>query len=190
MRRIMLWGLSTLAALVLLFSYPTSLNARPGTSLLAPATESDPSASSGSLIPATPGSGTSDSETTDSGTSDSGTTDPETTDSGTGDAEGGAAGTDGSGESGTYLGDEVMTRWGVVQVRITVSDGVITDSDAVQYPVGNSRDRQINTSVVPQLNAAVVDAQGTDIDMISGATVTIDGYLQSLQSALDQASLT
>ena len=34
-----------------------------------------------------------------------------------------------------------------------------------------------------------MDAQSAHIDMVSGATVTSDGYVQSLQSALDQAGL-
>ena len=34
-----------------------------------------------------------------------------------------------------------------------------------------------------------LDAQSADIDMVSGATVTSEGYLESLQSALDQAGL-
>ncbi len=42
---------------------------------------------------------------------------------------------------------------------------------------------------MPVLNSEVVAAQNANIDMVSGATVTSDGYLQSLQSALDQAGL-
>ena len=34
-----------------------------------------------------------------------------------------------------------------------------------------------------------MDAQSAQIDMVSGATVTSNGYLESLQSALDQANL-
>jgi uncharacterized protein with FMN-binding domain len=96
----------------------------------------------------------------------------------------------GSGSSsGTYTGDAVQTRWGPVQVRITVEGGRITRAEAVQYPQENRRDQEINAFAVPQLNAEVVQAQGASIDAVSGATVTSDGYLQSLQSALDQAHL-
>ena len=34
-----------------------------------------------------------------------------------------------------------------------------------------------------------VAAQSAQIDHVSGATVTSDGYVQSLQSAIDQANL-
>jgi uncharacterized protein with FMN-binding domain len=82
-----------------------------------------------------------------------------------------------------------MTRWGAVQVQITVADGKISAAEAVVYPQANSRDRQINAYAVPVLEQEAVTAQSADIDVVSGATVTSDGYIQSLQSALDQAHL-
>jgi uncharacterized protein with FMN-binding domain len=113
---------------------------------------------------------------TDSGTTDSGTTDSGTTGSG-------------SSTSATYTGDSVQTRWGPVQVRITVMDGKITASEAVVYPNGNHEDEQINSFALPVLNQEAVAQQSADIDMVSGATVTSEGYLSSLQSAIDQAHL-
>jgi uncharacterized protein with FMN-binding domain len=91
--------------------------------------------------------------------------------------------------AGTFTGDSVDTRWGPVQVRITVSAGRITDSTAVVYPNGNSRDQQINSYALPVLAQEVVAAQSAQIDHVSGATVTSDGYIGSLQSAIDQANL-
>ena len=105
---------------------------------------------------------------------------------------GGTANTSDSGASAaaqTYTGDAVDTRWGVVQVAITVENGRITASDAVQYPQENHRDVEINDRALPILKQEVIDAQGADIDAVSGATVTSDGYVQSLQSALDAAHL-
>jgi uncharacterized protein with FMN-binding domain len=81
----------------------------------------------------------------------------------------------------------VQTRWGTVQVQITVANGKITKAQAIQYPNENPRDQEINAFAVPQLNAEVVSAQSGSIDAISGATVTSDGYIQSLQSAIDKA---
>lgn len=97
--------------------------------------------------------------------------------------------TSASSPSGTFTGDAVSTRWGTVQVRITVENGKITASEAVQYPDDNPKDQQINAYAVPQLNSEVVSAQSASIDAVSGATVTSDGYVQSLQSAIDQADL-
>lgn len=96
-----------------------------------------------------------------------------------------------SSSSGTssYTGDAVDTRWGPVQVRITVQGGRITAAEAVQYPQNNPRDQEINAYAVPLLNQEAVQEQGGAIDAVSGATVTSDGYIQSLQSAIDQAHL-
>jgi uncharacterized protein with FMN-binding domain len=93
-----------------------------------------------------------------------------------------------SSASGTYTGSTVQTQWGPIQVEITVVNGKIADAHAVLYPTGNSRNRQINAYAVPLLNQEVVQQQSANIDAISGATVTSDGYIQSLQSAIDQAN--
>ncbi|HEY3506568.1 MAG TPA: FMN-binding protein [Actinocatenispora sp.] len=57
------------------------------------------------------------------------------------------------------------------------------------YPNGNPRDAQINAYALPILAQEVVSAQSADIDTVSGATVTSDGYKQSLQAAIDAAHL-
>jgi uncharacterized protein with FMN-binding domain len=76
-----------------------------------------------------------------------------------------------------------------VQVQLKVSNGKITDVSVIQYPNGNGKDQEINSQALPVLTQETVDAQSADIDMVSGATVTSNGYLESLQSALDQAGL-
>ena len=83
----------------------------------------------------------------------------------------------------------VQTQWGPVQVQVTVKGGRLSDVSVLQYPNGNPRDQQINAYALPVLVQETLDAQSADIDMVSGATVTSDGYLQSLQGALDQAGL-
>ena len=94
-----------------------------------------------------------------------------------------------SGTASAVTGSVASTRWGPVQVSITVTDGKITAVDVPQYPTGNGKDRQINASALPILTKETLSAQSADIDMVSGATVTSEGYVQSLQSALDQAGL-
>jgi uncharacterized protein with FMN-binding domain len=86
----------------------------------------------------------------------------------------------------TITGDSVDTRFGPVQVRITVAGGKVTAATAVDYPNNNSRDAQINAYAIPALNQETVQAGNGNIDMVSGATFTSEGYLQSLQSALDK----
>jgi uncharacterized protein with FMN-binding domain len=89
----------------------------------------------------------------------------------------------------TVTGAVAQTRWGPVQVAITVASGKITAVDVPQYPDGNHKDEEINADALPTLKQETLSAQSADIDMVSGATVTSQGYLQSLQSALDQAGL-
>jgi uncharacterized protein with FMN-binding domain len=139
-RRIVLWCLSTLSVLVLLFGYHTSTS-----STLA--TRSPTSIISGT----TPGS------TSSAATS-------------------------------TVTGSEVPTRWGPVQVQLAVAGTTITRVDVVEYPSGNPKDSEINSYALPILVQETLDQQSADIDMVSGATVTSTGYLQSLQSALDRVT--
>ena len=109
----------------------------------------------------------------------------------------GSTGTTGSGTGsgsgasgqGTYSGDTVQTRWGPVQVQIVVANGTIVSSTTLQVPSENRRDQEINSYAVPILDAETVDAQSANIDSVSGATITSEGYKASLQSAIDQAQL-
>lgn len=86
-----------------------------------------------------------------------------------------------------YTGTAVPTQYGNVQVQITISGSTITDVQALQLPSDYSRSRQISDYAGPQLRQEALDAQSAQIDTVSGATYTSDGYRQSLQSALDQA---
>lgn len=188
MRRITTWLLSTLSALVLLFSYHTSTNSG---SAAAVATGEADAAANGTTD--TGSSGTTDQGTTDSGSTDSGSADSGSTDSGSTPTPTPTPSTDSGSKSsssdGTYTGDAVQTRFGPVQVEITVAGGKITKSVVTQVPWNDHRDQEINGYAVPILNDEAVQAQSADIDMVSGATYTSEGYLQSLQSAIDQANL-
>jgi uncharacterized protein with FMN-binding domain len=84
-------------------------------------------------------------------------------------------------------GDTVNTRYGPVQVQVTLAGSRITTVDVVKYPNEERRDREINSSALPLLNQEAISAQSAQIDVVSGATYTSDGYVRSLQSALDRA---
>ncbi|MFJ6835191.1 FMN-binding protein [Streptomyces sp. NPDC091209] len=112
--------------------------------------------------------------------------------SSSGDSSGTSSGTSGGSKSSvtkTVTGDTVQTRWGPVQVRITLKQGRITESTAVAYPSDNPKDQEINSYAIPQLRRETLAAQSAQIDSVSGATYTSGGYKQSLQSALDSAGL-
>jgi uncharacterized protein with FMN-binding domain len=88
--------------------------------------------------------------------------------------------------SGQLTGNAVDTPYGTVQVQLTVQNGVITDATALHLPSGGGHTGQISSYAGPQLRSEVLAAQSAQIDTISGATYTSQGYIQSLQSALDQ----
>jgi uncharacterized protein with FMN-binding domain len=164
-RRISFWFLSTLSAVVLLVGFDAS---RHGASVTATG-------------PITSGS--------TGGSTDSG----------------GSGRTSGQGPSGrgssssppsrkapttrTVTGAVAQTVWGPVQVQIKVAAGTITGVRILQYPSGNAQDVAIAQYALPVLMRETTRAQSAQIDMVSGATYTSQGYLQSLQSALDQANL-
>ncbi len=145
MRRIVLWFMSTLTAVVLLFGYSTST--------------SGPTAAGGQTAIVSSG---------DAGAS---------------------ASAEASSTATTITGSVAQTRWGPVQVEITVDGGVITSVAVVEYPTENHKDQEINEAALPILVEETIDAQSADIDMVSGATVTSEGYVESLQAALDEAGL-
>ncbi len=177
MRRIAVAVMGTISGVVLLFSYHTSTSSRmavpssttvAGAGTASPAVPDPTAASGGSAAPTTPGAATAAPAPSTPAPVASGTP---------------------AASSGTFTGDSVDTRWGAVQVQISVQNGKITQAQAVEYPQNNGRDQQINAYAVPTLNQEAVSKQSANIDAVSGATVTSDGYLQSLQSAIDQAHL-
>lgn len=91
-----------------------------------------------------------------------------------------AAETTVSSNGGTYTGVSAPTKFGPVQVQITVSDGQITAVEAIDYPTSNGKDQQINSRAIPKLNQEAAAAQSANINTISGATYTTDGYITSL----------
>ncbi|WP_341579883.1 FMN-binding protein [Microbacterium schleiferi] len=177
MKRIVYGLLATLSGVVLLFSYRTSLEA------VMPVAADDTAGTTTVTPEATPSASASPSTTTESATSTpspSATAADSTATDGTTTTMTGLA-------DGTYTGDAVRTRYGNVQVQITISGGVITDVQVPQYPNNDRKDQQINARALPILISETTDTQSADISMVSGATYTSDGYIQSLQSALDQA---
>jgi len=86
-------------------------------------------------------------------------------------------------------GNSVETRYGPVQVQIKVTNGKVVSATAVVYPTNDPLDQQINSYAIPALNQEAVNAGSANIDMVSGATFTSTGYIQSLQSALDKAGV-
>jgi len=166
MRRIVIAIGSTLTGLVLLFSWPTSLNRAVATAAPAPAGSSTTSDTTTSAAPAPSADASASADPAPS--TDTTTAAP---------------------AAGTYVGASVATQFGPVQVQVTVTDGAVTAAEAIDYPTSNPKDQRINSYAIPVLNSEAVQAQSASIQMVSGATYTSNAYITSLQSALDQAGL-
>jgi uncharacterized protein with FMN-binding domain len=88
----------------------------------------------------------------------------------------------------TVDGPVVSTDYGDVQVRVTLNGSKIVDVQALQLPYDRSRSERISQQAGPLLRQEALRAQSANIDLLSGATYTSEGYAQSLQGALNQAS--
>ena len=206
MRRITFSIVSTLAVLVLLFSYKTSRNEPLAAATVvgsahivsgSGATSSSaggplPTSAAGSIT--VPSKKTAETTTTPAKTLDDGqpsapattnaapTTAGPTTAAPTANAPTSTA----NNSPVTVDGAAVDTRFGPVQVEVVVAAGRITKATAIVYPTENPRDAEINAVAIPDLQAQVIAAQSAQIDGVSGATYTTEGFITSLQSALDQ----
>lgn len=96
-----------------------------------------------------------------------------------------AATTSGKAQNGTFTGDGCTMRYGTVQVKITISNGKITDAVAVQAPSG--RDQRYTDMAVPVMRQKTLAAQSSNITGVSGASYTAYAWYISLQSALSKA---
>jgi uncharacterized protein with FMN-binding domain len=88
----------------------------------------------------------------------------------------------------TVTGPAVLTRFGTVQVQVTLKNGRITGVTAVQLPFEHPRSAMISQFAAPILHDETLTAQSAQIDTVSGATYTSEGYRESLQAALDSAN--
>ena len=180
MKRIVIWLASTVTVVVLLFGYHTSTNSATSASASSGTAAAPSSSATGVAAPSSSATGAAAPPDPSSEPATGASSSPSASASKTGGSTSAAK---------TYTGDVAQTRWGPVQVEITVKRGKITAVDVLQHPTGNGRDAEINGYALPILEQDTLTAQSAKIDMVSGATVTSGGYVESLQSALDQAGL-
>jgi uncharacterized protein with FMN-binding domain len=85
-------------------------------------------------------------------------------------------------------GDAISTRYGNVQLKVTISGGKITKIEPVQLPSSDPKSSEISNYAAPLLQQSGLTKQSANVDVVSGATYTSDGYKTALQSALDKAA--
>jgi uncharacterized protein with FMN-binding domain len=92
----------------------------------------------------------------------------------------GASEESGESASRTVAGPTVGTSKGDVQVQVTFEGDAIASVKMLKQP-----NHPQTEAAVPVLIKETLAAQSADIDTVSGATITSDGYRKSLQAALD-----
>ena len=126
--------------------------------------------------------------TSGTGTSSGGSTSNSGNSGGTSTGSSSSTGSTGSAaQDGTFKGQTADTPFGPMQVAAVISGGKITDVKVLQETNQGGRSVQISEQADPMLRSEVLQAQSANVSTIGGATFTSEGYLQSLQSALDQA---
>jgi uncharacterized protein with FMN-binding domain len=87
----------------------------------------------------------------------------------------------------TVTGAVESTQYGPMQVEVTLAGKRITNVKVLQETNDGSESQQIDAMSIPKLNSETLAAQSAQIDAVSGASYTSQGYKASLQSALDKA---
>ncbi|HUD45003.1 MAG TPA: FMN-binding protein [Patescibacteria group bacterium] len=90
-------------------------------------------------------------------------------------------------KDGTYTGQSADAFYGNIQVKAIIQNGKIVDVQFLDYPQDRGTSISINTQAMPILKSEAIQAQNATVDIVSGATDSSQAFMQSLQSALDQA---
>ncbi len=90
---------------------------------------------------------------------------------------------------GLYKGDVANAFYGNVQVQIRITSGKIAVVQFLDYPHDRRTSQFINSQAMPYLKTEAIRAQSAEVDIISGATLTSQAFIESLQSALNKAKI-
>jgi uncharacterized protein with FMN-binding domain len=90
-------------------------------------------------------------------------------------------------KDGTYTGPSVNAMYGLVRVQATIQNGQLKNVQALDYPQDRRTSQRINQQAIPWLQTEVIQAQSANVNIISGATLTSQAFIRSLQSALSGA---
>lgn len=90
-------------------------------------------------------------------------------------------------KDGTFNGPEVDAYYGLVQVRAVIQGGKLANVQFLEYPTDRRTSQEINNIAVPYLQQEALQAQSARVDIISGATLTSEAFMMSLQNALNSA---
>jgi uncharacterized protein with FMN-binding domain len=90
-------------------------------------------------------------------------------------------------KDGSYTGIDADAYFGKVQVKAVIQNGKLTDVQFLDYPSDRTTSKRISEQAMPVLKSEAIRAQSAQVDVVSGATQTSQGFMQSLADALSQA---
>ncbi|MCL4505808.1 MAG: FMN-binding protein [Chloroflexi bacterium] len=90
-------------------------------------------------------------------------------------------------KDGQFTGDVADAYYGAVQVKVAIQKGKIVNVQFLDYPHDRRRSADINSQAMPWLQQEAVQAQSAQVDIIGGATLTSQAFIESLQTALNSA---
>lgn len=90
-------------------------------------------------------------------------------------------------KNGSYVGNSADAYYGLIQVKVIISGGKLTDVQFLNHPSDNPTSQYINSQAMPMLKQEAISAQSANVNGVSGATDTSMAFVQSLQSALSKA---
>ncbi len=96
--------------------------------------------------------------------------------------------TAGTYKDGTYTGSTADAFYGPLQVQILIQGGRLTDVTFLQYPSDQAHSQEVSSYALPILRSEAIAAQSAQVNTVSGATQSSGAFVQSLSSALTQAS--
>ena len=91
-------------------------------------------------------------------------------------------------KDGTYTGNTTSSMYGPAQAQIIITAGKITDVNFLQYPSDRAASLRKSQMAMPVVKQEVIQSQSANVDTVSGATQTSESFIQSISSALSQAS--
>ncbi|HEY5500829.1 MAG TPA: FMN-binding protein [Candidatus Humimicrobiaceae bacterium] len=92
-------------------------------------------------------------------------------------------------KDGQFDGNVSDAYYGQVQVRAIIQGGQLTDVQFLRYPSDRRYSVEINTYAMPILKSEAIQAQNTNVNIVSGATYSSFAFVDSLSNALNQAQV-
>jgi uncharacterized protein with FMN-binding domain len=88
---------------------------------------------------------------------------------------------------GAYTGPAIDTYYGWLQVRADIQGGRLVRVEVLRYPNDRRASIRINSEALPWLESEVIRVQNARVNGVTGATLSSEAYLRSLDGALASA---